>query len=162
MRLFSLHTLAATFMILTGCNSLMALVNDIFPNVSGEPAATVVEVTSSNDVLAAIYENLDAANAEDIEGYMATVHPDSPYYVSTRPTMENLFATYDLYFNLIEVEIIEQTETEARVRYIQETTRLGGAPFDDIRVTGVYIMRLDGDEWKFYDQTLETRDYINE
>lgn len=160
-KFLSLHTVAAMLLILTGCNGLMSFIEEIFPTAESGEAETVVEVQSANPVLEAVYKNLEAGNEEDLEKYMSTIHPDSFFYTTTRRTMENLFATYDLNYDLTEVAVIEQTDTEARVSFTLVTTRLSGPAFNDNIVTGIFILRLDGDVWKFYDQTVENVEYIN-
>ncbi|KAB2905311.1 MAG: hypothetical protein F9K27_04555 [Anaerolineae bacterium] len=159
-KLLSVHSLIATLLVFTGCNSLMSLVEDIFP--SNEVAETTIITTSGNAVLDAVYKNLEAANTENLDLYMSTVHPESVYFDSTRGVMANTFATYDLNYDITELEIVEQTETEARVRFTLVTTRVSGPAFNDNIVTGVFILHPDGDEWKIYDQTIDNMEYIND
>lgn len=161
MKFLSVHSLIATFLLLTGCNGLMSLVENLFP-VSSESSETTIITTTGNEVIEAVYQNLEAANTEDLEGYMDTIHPDSPYFASTRTTMQNIFATYDLSYDITDIELLEQTDTEARVRFTLVTERITGPEFNDNIVNGVFNMRIDNGVWKIYDQTLDEVEYIND
>lgn len=53
----------------------------------GEDSRAIAEMLAAN---------CDALNAEDIDGYMAAIDPDSPSYNSTRKDAEALFESYNL------------------------------------------------------------------
>lgn len=53
----------------------------------GEDARAIAEMLA---------DNCAALNAEDVDGYMAAIDPDSPSYKSTRKDAEELFENYNL------------------------------------------------------------------
>jgi len=102
----------------------------------------------ADDILAVIYENLNATKAEDIERVLATLYLDNLERRSTMKGMEFVFANYDLDYVLEEVEVIEITGDEAKVYYIQTTRALQGIGFANMRAEGIHHMKKSGDVWK--------------
>ena len=102
----------------------------------------------ADDILAVIYENLNATKAEDIERVLATLYLDNLERRSTMKGMEFVFANYDLEYVLEEVEVIEITGDEAKVYYIQTTRALQGIGFTNMRAEGIHHMIKSGDVWK--------------
>jgi len=54
-----------------------------------------------------------AANAEDIDSYLETIHPKSSGRLLTRTTMKGLFDDYDLSYSVAGLEVLEMIEEEA-------------------------------------------------
>lgn len=122
---------------------------------SGEP-------TPSSDIFfEVIYDNIRATNAEDIDWYMSTIHPDSPGYQTTEDQLPNAFATYDLYVEVYGLEIIKQTRTEVQVAFTMVTSKIRGPAFRNNRVQGIFLMRPDDGIWKIYDQKVESVEYLD-
>ncbi len=94
----------------------------------------------ADDIIAVIFENLNATKAEDIERVLATLYLDNLERRSTMKGMEFVFANYDLEYVLEEVEVIEITGDEAKVYYIQTTRALRGIGFTNMRTQGVHHM----------------------
>lgn len=94
--------------------------------------------------------NLAAATAEDVDAYMATLHPDSPGAAATRQQMFQLLSTYDLSFRLLDFEFLGADAEYAVARTHHETRRLRGPVFRDNVVDGIQVFRLDGDEWRLW------------
>jgi hypothetical protein len=107
-----------------------------------------------------VYEQLAAYDAEDIDRYMATMHRDTPDLAQIRATLTDLLAKYDLSTRLYDVEVVEVTRREARVRFTLETRRVRGPAFRDNRVQGEFILRKEGDAWKMYDQEVDSVEYL--
>jgi hypothetical protein len=105
-----------------------------------------------NEVFSLIEWNLYYARTEDLNGYMWTIHPDSPVYSETEPQMAMLFREYDLAYSIEEWEIISINSQSARVRVVQTTRRVSGAePFRDNLVEAIHTLRKDAEgEWKIY------------
>ncbi|MEE9449113.1 MAG: hypothetical protein V3V72_03605 [Ignavibacteriaceae bacterium] len=107
-----------------------------------------IDEKTAEEILAVIYENIDASNAEDKERVLATVHEDSPQRRSTVEGMEFIFSNYDLEYVLEETEVVEITGNEAKVHYIQTTRALQGTGFANMRAEGIHHMNKSGDAWK--------------
>ncbi len=104
-----------------------------------------------------VHENLHALEKKDVETVMATIHPESPVYGSTRGAVEELFKTIDLKFTLSDLRLVNATPDEAKVSFVQKTQKAGGeAPFQDNIVEGIHTLRPDKGTWKLY-RTLQTK-----
>jgi ketosteroid isomerase-like protein len=131
-----------------------------FPR-GGDQQAAAAAVDAEGEVTAVIYENLAAHNAEDIERYMATVHSKFPGRAETRDTLERMYATYDLKATVKGVEVIAMSKNEAKVSFVLITKKVRGPAFRDNRITGTFILRKEGDEWKLVNQGIDTIEYLN-
>jgi len=100
-------------------------------------------------VFGVLQENLKAMEREDIEGVMATVHPETPEFEATRSVIEQIFAKYDLKYELREMKAVSATDREVKVSYVQKTQRTGGADdLPDNIAEGIHTLKKDGDQWK--------------
>ncbi len=109
-----------------------------------------IDDQSAEEILAVIYENIDATTAEDTKRVLATIHEDSPQRNSTVQGMEFVFSNYDLEYVLEIVEVIEINGDEAKVHYIQTTRALQGTGFANMRAEGIHHMKKSGDAWKIF------------
>ena len=105
----------------------------------------------AEEILAVIYENIDATMAEDVERVLATIHENSSQQRSTIQAMEFIFGNYDLEYVLEEVEVIEINGDEAKVYYIQTTRALEGTGFMNMRAVGIHHMKKLGNAWKIFE-----------
>ena len=113
------------------------------------------------DYAAVIYENIRASNAEDMQAYMATIHPDSPAYATTEKMLGQVFETYDLSYRVSGINIVEENSREVQLSFVLVTRKINGPAFRDNQVSGVMILRKDGDAWKIYDQKVENIQYLD-
>ena len=113
------------------------------------------------DIMAALEENLRAADAEDLPAYMATIHEDSDLYGSTESLMENLFELYDLDYEVETVELVSLSGGEAKLRVTQVTRKVSGPAFRDNRVTVLHALRKSGGQWKFYNTVVLKIEYLD-
>jgi hypothetical protein len=138
--------------ILTAVSILLAIpffLSACAPGISDE---------EKNDVYRLIEWNLYYARTEDLNGYMWTLHPDSPVYRETENQMAFLFSEYDLLYNIEEWEILSINPQSAHVRVVQTTRKLAGPdPFRDNRLEAVHTLRKDAEgNWKIF--TTEIRE----
>lgn len=113
------------------------------------------------DYAAELYENIRASNAENIQAYMATIHPASPSYATTEDLLKKLFETYDLSYKVSGVSVVEKSSSEVHLSFVLVTRKIRGPSFRDNQITGVMIMRKDGSVWKIYDQKVDNIQYLN-
>lgn len=122
-----------------------------------EPTSLPEEITG------VMYENIRASNAKDYDGYMATIHSNSPNYNATEEGIKTAFSDeFTLSYRLSDVYVIEQRRNKAVVHFVL-TTRLirGPSGFQDNRVTGEMTLRTEDDAWKIYDQKVIEIDYLD-
>lgn len=114
-----------------------------------------VPAASDRELLAVVHQNLKTAAQEDLEGYMATIHEESPGYEQTRQTMKELFETYDLDYELVEARVLEKSEDSATVSFVQITRKKSGPDFTDTRSSGRHLLKKSGQKWKIYSSELQ-------
>jgi hypothetical protein len=115
------------------------------------PACTPKPVVDENAVFSSIKDNLNAMQNKDLEGVMATIHPDSPSFGSTREVLLDLFKKYDLRFTITDMKIVSAMPDEVKVSFVQKTERLKG-PVDlqSSICEGVHTLKKDQGRWKIY------------
>ena len=94
-----------------------------------------------------VQENLAAMKAKNVERITATVHPNSPYFETSKAAAER----YELLYDLKSAEIESAKGDTIRVRFVQETRKLSGpAELTDNRVVGLHTLKRDGVQWKLW------------
>ena len=101
-------------------------------------------------VIAVIKENLAATAAKDKERVLNTIADDSPQRKSTINGMDYVFANFDMEFNLEQIEVLEVSQNEAKVYYLQTTQAIRGEGFNSTRSSGIHILHKENGEWKIY------------
>lgn len=105
-------------------------------------------------------DQLAALQNEDLEGVLSTLHPDGPQYSQTRAMVEQVFALYDLEYDLENVELVDMSEEVVTLRVVQVTRRINGPELPDTRVTVVHTFRKDGDRLKLYESRAESSETL--
>lgn len=127
------------FLVLTACSN---------SNKSVEEEPKEAEI-SDEAFISVVETNVLMLMEEDLEGYMETIHSDSPVYESTEEMITELF-NYSLTIELSDVEVIEKSEEEVVVNYIQRTVDEEDSDFENNETLGEHTLRLDGGDWKIY------------
>lgn len=121
---------------------------------------TVAHVSAADDsalkktIQAVVIENLNAAQKENIQALMKTVHTNSPVYQATRSQSEMIFAAYKLKYKLHSVRVIGQDGDWVFARIDVTTTKVDGPDFRNNRTSLLQVFRKDGDSWKYWNQLL--------
>ncbi len=123
-----------------------------------DPAATLTD--DEAEVIAAIYMNVAAYENEDIDGVAATT--DVSVRDQTVSSAEWTFDTYDLSYELEDVEVTSLTSTEAEVSLKQTTTKISGPDFNDNTVTVVHSLHKVDGEWVIYASEMVDVEYLNQ
>ncbi len=97
-----------------------------------------------------IEANAKFMNEENFDGVMSTIHPESQSYKMTENLVKKIFETYDLSYKIEKIKVIEQNDKEARVEFIQVTTKIKGPDFKNNRTYGIHTLKLDGNSWKIF------------
>lgn len=106
-----------------------------------------------------LHTNAKAGVDEDLEAYMATIHPNSPLYNRTEDTLKEMFATYDLNFEFYDLTVTSLKSNEAKIHFSLLTRKRAGPDFRNNIVIGMMILRPDNGVWKIYNQTVEDVQY---
>lgn len=106
-------------------------------------------------------DQLEFLRNEDLDGVMSTMHPESPQYAQTRAIVEQVFALYDLEYDLESVEVVEMSQNQAKLRAVQVTRKINGPELADTRVTAIHTVRKTGDGWKLYESQTESSETLN-
>jgi hypothetical protein len=111
---------------------------------------TGIDPKVAQELIAVIKENIAASEAEDKDRVLKTIHKDSPQYKSTVNGMDFVFASYDMKFDLEQIEVLEVTGDEAKVYYMQITRAIRGEGFAPTRATGIHHMKKEIGKWKIF------------
>ncbi|OMD83051.1 MULTISPECIES: copper amine oxidase N-terminal domain-containing protein [Paenibacillus] len=106
--------------------------------LNAKPAVTKSDET---DILAVLKSNLDYTNAENIQGVLSTIDPESPALEQTKQLFSQIFTVYDLKFTLESAKIIHYTQDTAAVYMVQTSIKLKGPEFQDNRSTSVTTLK---------------------
>jgi tetratricopeptide (TPR) repeat protein len=106
-----------------------------------------------------LHTNAKAGVNEDLEAYMATIHPNSPLNNRTEDTLKEMFATYDLNFEFYDLTVTSLMSNEAKIHFSLLTRKRAGPDFRNNIVIGMMILRPDDGVWKIYNQTVEDVQY---
>ena len=120
--------------------------------------------TGREDLEAALYavvsENFRAATEEDIDAYLDTMHSDAPTYKQTEQLITQLFATYDLKYEIHVFRYVEQDGDYAIARLEFSTTRIAGPEFKNNRLDTFHIFCKENGQWKIWSQVTLTVKYL--
>ena len=108
-----------------------------------------------------VYENVKAMEDEDLDRVMATIDDENENYEGTKNMARQLFKMYNLKYTLDSVQVMGETESEAKVRCLQTTTKLSGPAFRDNRIDIVHRLRKIDGYWKIYSSQVNHLEYLN-
>lgn len=135
-------TLFAAAIVLAGCSQKESVEGADSGKISPDERQAIMSVLRAN---------IKAAENEDINGFMRTIHPDSPAFESTRSFMKQAFAEYDFSYEIVEANVLEVSGDVARVSYIQITRKKSGPDaIADNQMQGEHILKKTDGRWKIY------------
>ena len=151
---------AVVVVILFCCVGIMFVVPNMELDAGNSPE---VEPTLNREpiIRALVYENLDAYNVQDVNRYMATIHPEADFYDETQKELEGLLGQYDLKATIDNLEVLEIGDEEARVRMTLTTRKVSGPAFRDNRIDMEMVLRKLDRRWFIYDQTVYDVEYLD-
>ncbi len=128
---------------------------------SASGSGKTVTSSSSDDPIATMRQNLDAAANEDLDAYMATLDPRGPLYNATETMMREVFANYDLKYELTDIKVVEKTDSEVKVQATQVTRKVRGPAFRDNKLVAVHTLRRTNGVWLLYDSEIKSIEYLD-
>lgn len=108
-----------------------------------------------------IEANAKYMNEEKFDEAMNTIHKDSPAYPATESMLKQLFERYDLNYKVVSMKVTEETDLEAKIEFVQITSKLKGPEFKNNKGTGVHTLKKDGDSWKIYSTEMTDVQFLN-
>lgn len=108
-----------------------------------------------------IEANAKYMNAENFDESMNTIHKDSPAYPATESMLKQLFDRYDLNYKVISMKVVQETEEDAKIEFVQITTKISGPEFKNNKATGIHSLKKDGDSWKIYSTEMTDVQFLN-
>ncbi len=100
-------------------------------------------------------------NEENFDKVMNTIDENSPAYALSETMIQKLFDMYDLNYKIISIKILNESNDEAKVEFVQETTKIKGPAFKNNRVTGIHTLKKVGNSWKILGTEIKNVDYLN-
>ncbi len=116
---------------------------------------------NSNTPESVIYANAKYMTEENLTAVMETIHPESPVYDNTEKLVKEIFKRFDLNYKIEHLELLEENNEEALIKFVQITTKLTNAEFNNSKFTGVHTLRKDGNLWKIYSTKSDNIELLN-
>jgi hypothetical protein len=107
------------------------------------------------DILAVIEQNLEAAEKEDYDTWIKTYHERARSCKARGSEMLECFRVYDMKYTLEMAKVLDKSDDEAKVLFVQLNKTVKGPDNNDKQVTGVHIMRKSYGKWKIYDTEIK-------
>jgi len=107
-----------------------------------------------------IEANAKYMNEENLEKVMGTIYKDSPAYQTSEMLIQKLFEVYDLNYKIIDMKVLEDNGSEAKVEFTQITTKISGPDFKDNKSTGIHLLKKEDDSWKIFSTQLNDVQYL--
>lgn len=135
-----------------------------------KPAGTVVKhpINTKAEIKAEINDlikkNTQALEEQDLDGYMSTIYKadNSALYDQTQQMLENLFVSFDLSYEIGNIEFLSVSNNKVKVRLTQTTKLVDGGAFRDNTSIFVHTFKKQDGEWKFFESETESIDYLDE
>ncbi len=111
---------------------------------------------------ALIKTNAESFEKENLDGYIATLDPESPELENTRAMMGELFKKYDLKIKIENVRILKVGEDKADVEVVQVTEKVTGGDFRNNRVDIIHHLKKINGAWKISGSDTIKIDYFDQ
>lgn len=129
------------------------------PGKNAEKEALEVEKVA---IKAVLYNSVKSLQQESLEGYLDTVHPESPGYAKMKTVCPEIFKMYDLEHELVDVKVLDITGNEARVQTMQVARRLAGPEnFRNNRSTSIHTLKKYQGQWKVYETEQKGAEFLD-
>lgn len=114
------------------------------------------DAAEDRDILAVIEANLQAAEREDFDAWLKTYHERARSCKARGSEMLECFRVYDMKYALEQAKVLDKSDEEAKVLFVQINRTVSGPDNNDKKITGVHIMRKSYGKWKIYDTEIKT------
>lgn len=132
-------------------SALILLVSDAY----GQGKTDVNKDPEDRDILQVIEANLEAAEKEDFDAWVKTYHEKARSCKDRGAEMLECFRVYDMTYDLKQAEVLEKSDDEAKVLFLQVNRTVSGPDSNDKEIRGIHIMRKSYGKWKIYDTEIK-------
>ena len=109
------------------------------------------DAAEDKDILRVIEKNLEAAEKEDFDAWIKTYHERARSCGARGAEMQECFRVYDMKYALEQAKVLDKSDDEAKVLFIQVNKTVSDPDNNDKKITGVHIMKKSYGKWKIYD-----------
>jgi hypothetical protein len=113
------------------------------------------DAAEDKDILKVIEKNLEAAEKEDFDAWIKTYHETARSCKARGSEMQECFRVYDMKYALEQAKVLDKSDDEAKVLFIQLNRTVSGPDNNDKKITGVHILKKSYGEWKIYDTEIK-------
>ena len=105
-----------------------------------------------------------ALENEHVDDYMATVYvdEDQTIYEETKKMVKDLFANFDLAYEMNDFEFLSISRQKVKVRVTQTTTLIKGENFRNNESVLIHTLKRQKEQWKFSETEVESVNYLGE
>jgi hypothetical protein len=128
----------------------------------GEESKTQAKIPSDKELIAVINDNFKAFDEGNVDKYMETIHTQSPLYEQSKKLVEEISKAYKLKTEISNVEVMEKSEKEAKVKFTQKTIKIEGPAFQNNEITGYHVLRPEKGKWKIYNSIMTKTVFLDE
>jgi murein L,D-transpeptidase YcbB/YkuD len=112
--------------------------------------------------LETVRRNVRLLQEKKVDEMMTTIHPQSPAFAPTRTSITELMKEFDLKCELTLLKVEGARKGDLRVRFEQITQRIkAGVAEPRTKMSGVHVLRKDGEAWKIFDTEVIAADLID-
>ena len=130
---------------------LVSLLTAFNAHAQGNRGGGDRDASEDRDILEVIERNLQAAEKEDFDAWIQTYHEQARSCKARGSEMLECFRVYDMKYALEQAKVLERSDNEAKVYFIQLNRTVSGPDNNDKKITGVHIMKKSYGKWKIYD-----------
>jgi len=106
------------------------------------------ELPEDSELLSVIYGQVEAQNAEDLEGTLAACDENRPDYDSLKEATKGAFEAFDAKYTIEEAQVLEKSPETAKVRVVLCAERLDTDDAPRIRATAIHTLTKINGAWK--------------
>ncbi|GAB6548749.1 hypothetical protein bcgnr5378_08860 [Bacillus cereus] len=123
------------------------------------PAPAFNREQASKSIQDSMHQYAKAISDKNLNAYLNSLSPKSPSYADNKALMSNWINEYDLRAKMENVQVLEVTPTNAKVRAVQTLRDMNESEFKDERSTILFEMSNENG-WKISNMTIEKTDYL--
>lgn len=123
------------------------------------PAPAFNREQASKSIQDSMHQYAKAISDKNLNAYLNRLSPKSPSYADNKALMSNWINEYDLRAKMENVQVLEVTPTNAKVRAVQTLRDMNESEFKDERSTILFEMSNENG-WKISNMTIEKTDYL--
>ena len=131
--------------------AMILLVSNAYAGGKGENK----DAAADKDILKVIEKNLKAAEEEDFDAWIKTYHERARSCKARGSEMQECFRVYDMKYALEQAKVLDKSDDEARVWFIQVNETVSGPDNKDKKITGVHVLKKSYGKWKIYDTEIK-------